>query len=441
MSLRTSLGWVGLIPLGALLCLAQSASAYPPGGASALDQRLWVGDAAGARDTLRVVDLDDNTAKMVEAQKSYNFKKLLTLSLSCRDDDMKRNYLPQALSCNTVAYRAALVLADTHQIFSTLSWAKQAGFPAKERAGGGRSTFGNAFDQADVVQLAKSVSPTEERLAPGRTTIPYTNASNVTSMGSGGDMSQRAGNLQTVPAVNVSINEKNIEAVADTGLSYSIVMDQLHADALGVTTLVKGLPPLPTLGRDSVGADQRFGLAKELTLGPLTLRNVMVVVVPSGNFTTDRVVLGLPLLARLKQFSFEESGIVVGQASRECKSPMVLSFASSWNEDGKLVFDAQADGKTVKASVDTGAAPPLVAGTQLQPLGAAETGGSAVPAETRYLKVNVGGKALSYEDTPVISTLEFPAFLVGAPILATSDLQFDFDKTSLCIVPRSTKDS
>jgi hypothetical protein len=118
-----------------------------------------------------------------------------------------------------------------------------------------------------------------------------------------------------------------------------------------------------------------------------------------------------------------------------------LSFASSWNEDGKLVFDAQADGKTVKASVDTGAAPPLVAGTQLQPLGAAETGGSAVPAETRYLKVNVGGKALSYEDTPVISTLEFPAFLVGAPILATSDLQFDFDKTSLCIVPRSTKDS
>jgi len=28
---------------------------------------------------------------------------------------------------------------------------------------------------------------------------------------------------------------------------------------------------------------------------------------------------------------------------------------------------------------------------------------------------------------------------VGAPILATSDIQFDFNKPSLCIVPRSNK--
>ena len=393
----------------------------------------------GSRDTSLPQYSGSSTTGMVEAQKSYDISKLLTLSLSCRDDSMTRKRVSQALFCNTVAYRSALILADAHQVFSTLAWAKQTGFSAKEQAGGGPSTFGNAFDRADVVQLAKSVPPIKEDLAPGRVTIPYTNASNVTSTGSAEGMSRRADNLQAVPMVNVSINQKDVEAVADTGLSYSIVMDQMHADALGVTTLVKGLPPLGTLGRGPVGVDQRLGLAKELTLGPLTLHNVMVVVIPSGNSTTDRVVIGLPLLARLKRFSYEESGIVVGKASRECSAPIALSFVSSWDEDGKVVFDARADGKTVQASIDTGAAPPLVAGNQLQPPGDAQAGGVAASDEARYLKVDVGGRALRYDDTPVISSLAFPAFLVGAPILATSDIQFDFNKPSLCIVPRSNK--
>ncbi|MDQ6647106.1 MAG: hypothetical protein M3Y93_07720 [Pseudomonadota bacterium] len=246
--------------------------------------------------------------------------------------------------------------------------------------------------------------------------------------------------MRTIPAVIVSINKNNVEANADTGLNYSIVMDQLHADALDVTTLLKGLPPMPTLGRGPVGADQRWGLARELTLGPLTLHNVMVIVLPSGHPTTDRVSLGLPLLARLKRFSFEASGIVVGQASRACTAPMALSFASPWEEDGKLVFDAQADGKTVKAWIDTGSAPPLMATTQLRPPGDGQTVGPAGQFETRYLKVRMGGKTLSYDDTPILPDLSFPAFLVGAPILASSDLQFDVDKPSLCIVPRSTRD-
>lgn len=384
--------------------------------------------------------LDEDIARMIEAQNSYRLDKLLAVSLSCRNNGMKRNQVRKALFCNGVAYRTALVLGDAQQIFSALSWAKQTGFPAKERAGGGPSRFGNAFDQADVGQLARSLLPTEQILAPGRTTIPYTNASSVTSIGPGGDMSRRAGDLRTIPAVAVSINKKNVAAVADTGSGYSVVMDQLHADALGVTTLVAGLPPLNTLGRDPVGPDLRLGLAKELTLGPLTLHNIVVLVAPSGNFTTDRVAVGLPLLARLKQFSFEQSGIVVGKPNRECKAAMALSFVSSWDEDGKLAFDAQADGQAVKASIDTGAAPPLIAGRQLQPPSDAQARESAAPT-ARYLKVEVAGRDLSYDDAPIIATMPFPAFLVGAPILASSDLQFDFSKPSLCIEPRTDKDS
>lgn len=439
MNSRASLALAGHVALAVLGCPVQSVDARTPGGDPALGQRLQASGAAGSRDTSLPQYSGSSTIGMIEAQKSYDISKLLTLSLACRDDSMKRNRVSQALFCNTVAYRAALILADTHQVFSTLAWAKQTGFPAKARAGGGPSVFGDAFDRADVVQLAKSVPPIEEYLAPGRVTMPYTNASNVTSTGSAEGMSRRADNLRAVPMVTVSINQKDIEAVADTGLSYSIVMDQLHADALGVTTLVKGLPPLGTLGRNPVGMDQRLGLAKELTLGPLTLHNVLVVVVPSGNSTTDRVVLGLPLLARLKRFSYEESGIVVGEASRKCSAPMALSFVSSWNEDGKVVFDARADGKTVKASIDTGAAPPLVAGSQLQPPGDTQAGGAAASNEARYLKVDVGGRTLRYDDTPVVPSLVSPAFLVGAPILATSDIQFDFNKPSLCIVPRSNK--
>jgi predicted aspartyl protease len=434
---RASLALAGHIALAVLMCPVQSASARTPGGDPAPGQRLQVSGAAGSRDISLPQYSGNSTTGMVEAQKSYDIPKLLTLSLSCRNDSMKRNRLSQALFCNTVAYRAALILADAHQVFSTLSWAKQTGFPAKERAGGGPSVFGNAFDRTDVVQLAKSVPPIEEHLAPGRVTIPYTNASNVTSTGSAGGVSRRADNLLAVPMVTVSIDQKETEAIADTGLSYSIVMDQLHADALGVTTLVEGLPPLGTLGRDPVGVDQRLGLARELTLGPLTLHNVMIVVIPSGNPATDRVVVGLPLLARLKRFSYEESGIVVGEASRECSAPIELSFVSSWNEDGKVVFDARADGKTVKASIDTGAAPPLVAGNQLQPPGDAQMGGATALDERRYLKVDVGGRTLRYDDTPIVPSLVFPAFLVGAPIMATSDIQFDFNKPSLCIVPRS----
>ena len=361
---------------------------------------------------------------MVQARKSYQLTKLMHLSLSCRDDDIGRHNVPQALFCNEVAYRAALVLGDAHQLFSALSLAKQIGIPAQKWS---LPRFGNAYDGVDVAQLARTISPLEQRLAPGRTTIPYSNASAV--------LAPRMGDLHTIPAVKVSINQQTVEAAADTGNGYALVMDQRHADTLGVTILVRGLPPLATLGRPPVGTDQRLGLAKALTLGPLTLHNLLVVVLPSGNPTTDRVVLGLPLLARLKQFSFETSGIAVGKPSRPCQTPLSLSFASSWDEDGKLVFDARADGKAVKASIDTGAASPLVAGALLQPPGAQE-GTSAPPIASRYLKVDVGGRSLHFDDTPIIPSLQSAAFLVGAPILASSDVQYDLNNSTLCIESR-----
>jgi predicted aspartyl protease len=368
--------------------------------------------------------MDDSTP-MVEARKSYQLTKLMHLSLSCRDDHIGRHEVSRALFCNEIAYRAALVLGDAHELFSALSWARQVGFPAQKLL---LPRFGNAYDGVDVVQLARTIAPMEQSLVAGRATIPYSNAAAV--------LAPRLGDLRTIPAVKLSINQHTVEAAADTGNGYALVMDQRHADALGVTILVKGLPPLATLGRPPVGTEQRLGLAKTLTLGPLTLHNLLVVVVPSGNPTTDRVALGMPLLARLKQFSFEASGIVAGKPSRVCKAPLALSFASSWDGDGKLVFDARADGKAVKASIDTGATSPLVAGALLQPPGT-PAGTSMAPISSRYLKVEVGGRALHFDDTPIIPSLQSAAFLVGAPILASSDVQYDFSGATVCVASRS----
>lgn len=437
MSSQALIGKTGHIAIYALFLSVPMAFASPFSGSNNSGQRLAGGDYPGISST----HLDDDVTRMVEAQKSYDLAKLMTLSLSCRDNALKRSQVSKALFCNNVAYSAAVVLGDTRQMFSALSWTKQTGFPAKERAGGGASQFGNVFDKVDVVQLAKSIPPTEQHLVPGHAVLPYTNAASVTSVGPGGDMSHRAADLRTIPAVEVSVNQKRIQAVADTGIGYSVVMDQSHANALGIETLVRGLPPLKTLGQNPVGPDLRLGLAKELMLGPLSLHNVIVLIAPSGNVTTDRVAVGLPLLARLKQFSFEESGIVIGKPSRECKAPMPLEFVSSWNEDGKLVFDARADGQTVKASIDTGAAPPLIAGRSLQPVADAQAGASVAPVETRYLRVEVSGRTLSYDNAPIITSLPFPAFLVGAPILTSSDLQFDFGGPSLCIVQRQKGNS
>ena len=429
---------VGLmIALSVMGCVSTVLAQSQSSGAFDLNQLLLAGDVAKVNEAVEVMQLDSVTKQMAQAQVTYKLADVLALALTCRDEGMRRDLLPQALGCNTVAYRAALILGDARQTFSALSWAKQTGFPAALRAGLGQSTFGNSFDHSDVTLLSKSLPPTFETMATGYVTIPYTNASLVVSNGEGADALMRSGDLRTIPAINISINQKPAEAIADTGLSYAIVMDQAHADSLGVRVLVTDLPPLPAMGKGAIGSSQSLGLITQMSVGPLTLHNILVAVIPSGHPDTDRVAIGVPLLARFRQLEFGSTGITVGRLATPCPAPLTMGFASSWNEDGKLVVDAEADGRNVKASIDTGAAPPLVAGSQLLPRRAGQD--APVSRLTRKLTVKLGRQALSYDHTPIIAQIAAPAFFVGAPILSKFDLQFDFDKPSLCVAGRTAK--
>jgi predicted aspartyl protease len=417
-----------------VLCFAAalthaSGALAAPAPLDRLTQALAEGDVNKANEAVRAMPPDDNTSKMVQAQLAYDLPTVLKSALVCRDQAFGQKQPSAAAACNKVAYRAALVLGDAHTVFVQIAWMKRIGYPAMGRP----PMLGNAFDHVDVDKLAKTLPTSSATMANGAASIPYTNAAFV-SGNEGAQIRDSGTDLRATPTIAIEVNHNPTEAKADTGLGYSVVMDQAHADALGVKPLVMGLAPLPTIGRAPVGDSLTLGWVEHLNVGPLTLRNTLVLVVPSGNPLTDRVLIGMPVLARFRQFTFEQSALVVGKPAR-CDQPLPLSFASSWDETGKLVFEAKADGSSVKASIDTGLAPSLVAGSPLIPGGSDP--GRITPTSSRYLKIDLGNVQVSDADTQFIPTLTTPAVLIGAPVLATSDLHFNFEKPALCVVHRS----
>lgn len=124
----------------------------------------------------------------------------------------------------------------------------------------------------------------------------------------------------------------------------------------------------------------------------------------------------------------------VQDESATCKAPLPLTFASPTTLEGKLVFDAMAEGKVVKASIDTGSAAPLIAGRALAQSGMGAENEHGL--RTRALRVSIGKSDIASNQVPVAPTLEVPAVLVGAPVIAGWDVKFNFDKPSLCFEPR-----
>lgn len=407
-----------------------------------LNQALLHGDAPRAKEVAAALKLDPTMVKLVEAQLDYDLPGLLAAAKVCRDSAMLRNELAAALSCNGVAYRSAFAMGDAREAFRTLVWVKKVGFPAMTRMHRGTPGFGNAFDRADIDQIAKSLPPFFTKRSPDRASLDYSNAPYKEDNAI--HLTTHASGASIIPAVTIVVNGKQLKAFVDTGSASSVVMDQAHATELGVKTLVAGLPAIATLGRSPATGSTSLALVDELVFGPLTVHDVMAIVVPTGYLPGSGVMVGLPLLARFQQVEFGRSRLTVGGTASGCNDPLALTFASSPREDGKLVFDAGADGKPIKASIDTGADVPLIAGRHLAP--PSVDNDSAVQSATvaqagpiqRYLKVWFGKSHLSYDDTPVIPTLEVPDVLIGAPILAGWDVHFDFLKPSLCLAPTST---
>lgn len=412
----------------------------PPSKRQQLDQALITGDAAKANELATALDMDKPSVEMINAQLAYDLSKVMALSLSCRDSYFASKSMTPAMNCSAVAYHSALIRGDARETFRTLSWVKHNGLAEIARQTGKPAAFNNALDNVDVDQLAKTLPPFSSSLVPGAASIGYANAKFMTPTAKGEQLQILPPNdTRGIPSIPIEINGKKTEAAADTGNSYFLIMDQAHADALGVKTLVAGLPPMSTLGRGPVGTSLSLGLVDKLAAGPLTLRNALTIVVPSGNTLTDRISIGMPLLKEFRQLEFNTSGVVVGGQPKPCKEPLPLTFASTGTEEGKLVFDVKADGKTVKGEIDTGSMLPLIAGSSLAPPGVKAQNGDSFP--TRYLAIRLRSARFGFDSTEVMSSLTSPEVIIGAPAIALWDIRYDFVGRSLCVVPRGARRS
>ena len=394
-----------------------------------LDQALAQGNPSLVAAALQAMPHDATTAAMVRSQLSYDLPTVMASALRCRDLAMAHNSPAAAASCGKVAYRAALVLGDAKATFAAIAWMKNKGYPAVGRP----PLLGNAFDGVDLEGLARSLPESTTDLAKTGGAMPYENEAFVTG-DQGAAARQTGADIKVAPTVAVTINGKPSAALVDTGSAYAVMMDRTHADALDVKTLVTGLPPMPTMGAPPVGDSLTIGRLDTLVIGPLTLRNLLVLVVPSGNQLTDRVIVGLPVLARLRKFEFRKSSLVVNERLPPCREPLPLTYASTWDEDGKVVFDVTADGRVVKANIDTGLASLLAAGKPLIP---PNDGTHAAAPGRRYLKLSVGSANLSDDSALLEPDMSFPAAFIGAPVIATFDVRLDFTDSKFCLSRRA----
>jgi hypothetical protein len=414
---------------------AAEPSPAPPSPAlyADLNHALANGDAGKVRDIARAMNLGPGNVHLLEAQLAFNLPLLLEGSKVCRDA-LALNAMPSAIACNALAYHAALNMGDAHEAFGALAWIKKVAFPYTLKITGKPGAIGGAFDHVDVEKLAATLPAFSATLTPGAALLNYTNLATMTSVTPTGQMSLADAGIQATPAVAVEVNGKKVEAFTDTGMPAALLMDQAHADALGVKPLVTGLPGIGTIAMGPLGNSLTLGLVDKLVVGPLTLRNMVAFVIPTSDVLGDRVGVGLPLLARFRQVSFGKSAVTVGGEPATCNAPLPLAFASPATLQGKLVFDATAEGKVVKASIDTGSTAPLIAGRALTQSGPGPVNEDGM--KTRTLKVSIGRSNIVYDQTPVVPTLEVPDVMVGAPVIAGWDLRFNFDKPSLCFETR-----
>lgn len=83
------------------------------------------------------------------------------------------------------------------------------------------------------------------------------------------------------------------------------------------------------------------------------MHHLVATVVPGG-YLPASVIVGLPILAYFKQVTFDKSQVTLSRAVTQCNSPIPMTFATSPDQGGHLVFAARADGMTVNGMFDTG---------------------------------------------------------------------------------------
>jgi predicted aspartyl protease len=394
---------------------------------SSASDKLFDALARGNADTVKrlahEMGLNSVWRQLLDAQLHGDMMALLNAAARCREQAFAAHARHIGQWCGATAVGAAWQLGDPKRLFGQIAQLKKHGaMPHKNR--------GPFVDNAP--KLAHALPETTVDITAGSGSIPLVERAEP-------DDAPHTTNWNT-PQVAIMANGHTLKADVDTGSAMALTMDASHAKGLGIKTLATGLTAVPTLNvRKTQKGNATLGLLRRFKLGPMTIRNLAVMVVPDG-YAASGVLIGWPVLAHFEQVTFRDKSITVSMDKTSCAHPIPETYAANTTRQlGQFVFRAEVDGAPVSAMFDSGASPLLAARPGL----AADRRGEAAdarPPRSGYLSVSLGhGHIASYSaafDAQLPDSM--PDVLIGIPLVATADVAVRYSPPSLCIIPTDT---
>ena len=391
------------------------------------------------------------TTAIYRDQLEYRLPQMMDATRECRDRSFKTGDGKTAMYCNGFVFSAGWILGNAKAAFRALAWHRKYGAViwAKEHPG---EKLSLAFPMVDVAKLARSIPAYSAVVTSGApVTVPYVAA----VANPAGSLNREEPNKELASTgrpsrsvVRVDVSGHRVEALIDTGDPRALIVSASQAKALGLRSLVAGLPQgIDRWGQSPVpAAAAGWVLVAKLTLGPLRVRNLMAIVIPDRyNAGNPGVRIGLPLLARFNTVDFQPSSMVVNAPAVPCGDAVPMTYASYPNLDGALVFPAEVNGNPINAMIDTGSIDWLIVGPRLIPKAAAQV--AAANERVRNWKstdVRIGtaktlsadGAALMYVGLPKTVDADF-----GYPQPWLKSARFDFSAMKICLFPRGAPTS
>lgn len=251
---------------------------------------------------------------------------------------------------------------------------------------------------------------------------------------------QAGGSLNKLYWIEIESDGIRARALVDTGAPHAISMSLYNATRLGISEV---------LGRARTSARQleavhptyqnEYRLAKRVSIGDLTLSNVMVEVDP--NATDDTIILGTGVLTRFRTVTFSKSRLAFNADERPAKSrSAAFRFLSTFDlGSSKFLIETRLKGVAYPTMIDTGLSSTLAIANPLAATLARDDDPEFTPGDENgvmpafkvsHQSVSFDGIALT--DAPTLLFWKSPpssdfSIIIGGELKEALDMQFDFD--------------
>jgi predicted aspartyl protease len=218
--------------------------------------------------------------------------------------------------------------------------------------------------------------------------------------------------MARLPRADAVINGRRQEAVLDTGANYSTITEST-ARRLGLRILPHPIS-VGASGNDAVAG--HLAVADTLTFAGGEFHDVVFIVLPDstlsfmGGLYRIPAIIGFPVLSSLGRVEF------AGDTLRHSRSSQTWSAESNMLfRDLEVLVSADLNGHPAQLFIDSGAQT-----THLTPLAAEDFPTLIEGAATRDVRLGGAGGSRTYEDAPVIASLNVT---VGGRTVAIEDVQ------------------